>query len=101
MNLNSQKPLKKFIAKNYKTSPSLTEPYQAFLAIDVKMSLSIFIYHGVRMSLYASFQSVRPCFFKFSNLIIIYNESWNFSNSIIPMVHWPKTELVIKLYFTD
>ena len=44
---------KKFIAKNYKTSPSLTEPYQAFLAIDVKMSLSIFIYHGVRMSLYA------------------------------------------------
>ena len=59
MNLNSQKPLKKFIAKNHKTSPSLTEPYQAFLAIDVKMSWSIFIYHDVRMSLYPSFQSVQ------------------------------------------
>ena len=35
--------LKKIIAKNHKTSPSLTEPYQAFLAINVKMSLSICI----------------------------------------------------------
>ena len=90
--------LKKIIAKNHKTSPSLTEPYQARPLMS-KCHCQFALYHNVRMSMYCSFiKSVRLCYFKFSNLIILNRGPFLI---LILMVHWPKTKLVIKMHFTD